>query len=163
MHQKTALVECRQSVNSSLQHPDLLHIVVQIEVFLDFTATLCQHFGKLRGLTCDNSDNSLHNEETAITAVFGHADTFLSDSSGLCQEHFWVFALHCVHRLGFLVRTRVYFEKVSHNCEVHEPCDPQLEEDSNDDVESEKGASSQCNNVDPEEAITAMHSNLQVV
>ena len=121
MHQETPLVEGRQGIDRALQHANLLHVVVQVEVLLDLFAARGQHFTKLSSLASDLAEDSLEDQDAPITAASCHADTLFGNSPGLSEQNSWIFPLHGIHRLWLLAGAWINLEKIAHDGQMHEP------------------------------------------
>ena len=94
MLKQAPLVEGCQSVYSSLEQAQLLHVVVHVELFLNFLSALCENFSKLRNPAQDCSQNGLKNQDEPITGALRHIDSLLGDIASLCKKNFRIFALH---------------------------------------------------------------------
>ena len=115
MLQQAPLIESSQSIYSSLEQAQLLHVIVHVELFLDFFSALGEDLSKLSNFAQDCAQDGLKDQNKPIAAILRHSDSFLGYLASLSKEHFRIFALHCIDRLGLLVLRWVNLEQVPHN------------------------------------------------
>lgn len=115
MLQQAPLIESSQSIYSSLEQAQLLHVIVHIELFLDFFSALGEDLSKLSNFAQDCAQDGLKDQNKSIAAIRRHTDSFLGYLASLSKEHFWIFAFHSIDRLGLFVLRWVNLEQVPHN------------------------------------------------
>ena len=163
MLKQASLIESSQSVYSSLEQAQLLHVIVYIELFLDLFSALGEDLSKLRNLAQDRAKDGLKDQNKPVAAIRRHIDSLLGYLASLGKEHFWIFSLHYIDRLGLLISRWVNLEQVPHNGKVHEPGNPELKEEACNKDESNGTATAKRYDIDEENSITSMHGRLEIV